>query len=148
MVELARMMSTQEVISSSSALSDPAMKAASEQRTKQTRSERAFEYILANANSASHGQSAPALASSSPDASDISWKAKLHTFLSQRAGPSNGEHVVQYRLVSEKGPAHNKTFISEVEVAGTWYKGECRRSKKASEHSAARVAWCALGLDS
>jgi len=52
----------------------------------------------------------------------------------------NGEHVVSYKILDEKGPDHNKTFVSQVSinnmVAGTG-KG---KSKKEAEQNAAKAA--------
>jgi len=52
----------------------------------------------------------------------------------------NGEHTVSYKILNEKGPDHNKTFVSQVcindVVVGT---GE-GRSKKEAEQNAAKAA--------
>ena len=48
---------------------------------------------------------------------------------------------VEYRLISETGPAHKKTFEVEVIIDGLVYATASGPSKKEAEQNAARIAY-------
>ncbi len=52
----------------------------------------------------------------------------------------NGEVLIQYNIIKEEGPDHNKTFTAEVKFNGKSLATGSGRSKKAAEMEAARKA--------
>ncbi|WAA10675.1 ribonuclease III [Fervidibacillus albus] len=48
--------------------------------------------------------------------------------------------IVQYKIIEEKGPAHNREFVSEVFINGNKYGTGMGRSKKEAEQQAAHFA--------
>lgn len=52
----------------------------------------------------------------------------------------NGDIAIDYRLVSEEGPAHDRRFTVEVTVAGKIIGSGVGKSKKVAEQRAAEVA--------
>ncbi len=52
----------------------------------------------------------------------------------------NGDVIIQYNIIKEEGPDHNKTFTSEVTFNGKALANGTGRSKKAAEMEAARKA--------
>ncbi len=53
---------------------------------------------------------------------------------------ANGEVMIQYTIIDEKGPDHNKTFTAEVACDGRVLASGTGRSKKSAEMEAARKA--------
>lgn len=66
---------------------------------------------------------------------EVDWKSRLQDF-SQR---SYGQ-IPEYRVVSESGSPHRKTFLVEVRVAGEAFGRGEGTSKRAAEREAARDA--------
>jgi ribonuclease-3 len=52
----------------------------------------------------------------------------------------NGEVLIKYKIIDEKGPDHNKVFTAEVECDGKKLAVGSGRSKKSAEMEAARKA--------
>ncbi|WLR52309.1 ribonuclease III [Bacillus tianshenii] len=52
----------------------------------------------------------------------------------------DGQHAVEYKIVEEKGPAHNREFVSEVLIDGTVHGVGIGKSKKDAEQKAAQQA--------
>lgn len=52
----------------------------------------------------------------------------------------NGDVIIQYNIIKEEGPDHNKTFTAEVKFNGKFLATGNGRSKKAAEMEAARKA--------
>lgn len=52
----------------------------------------------------------------------------------------NGEQHILYNVIDEKGPDHNKTFVTEVSINGTVSGKGTGHSKKESEQNAAKDA--------
>jgi ribonuclease-3 len=67
------------------------------------------------------------------------FKSALQELLAQR-----GE-LVEYEVVDERGPPHDRTFRISARVAGIEVGRGSGRSKKDAEQEAARVALQALG---
>jgi ribonuclease-3 len=73
------------------------------------------------------------------------YKTQLQEFIQQRAMPP-----LEYRIVEERGPAHDREFVAEVWMAGERLGGGIGRSKKEAEQKAASEALTRLnppGLD-
>ena len=62
------------------------------------------------------------------------YKSKLQEFV------QTDKKSLEYILVNEIGPAHNKTFEMEVRINGILYGKGCAKSKKEAEQLAARDA--------
>ncbi len=58
----------------------------------------------------------------------------------QEAVQASGNKEVNYKIVSVKGPDHDREFCAIAVIDGTVYGKGCGRSKKSAEQSAARVA--------
>lgn len=78
---------------------------------------------------------APELGAVASARSHVDAKSALQEFLQARSGTTP-----QYRLVKEKGPDHDKEFVSEVVHAGERIGLGEGRSKKAAEQAAAEDA--------
>ncbi|WAA13638.1 ribonuclease III [Fervidibacillus halotolerans] len=52
--------------------------------------------------------------------------------------------VVEYKIVEERGPAHNREFVSQVIINGKTYGTGIGKSKKGAEQQAAHIALCKL----
>ncbi|MEI5906143.1 ribonuclease III [Bacillus spongiae] len=65
----------------------------------------------------------------------MDYKSQLQEFV-QRDGVGG----IEYKILQEKGPAHNKEFISQVILSGTELGIGKGRSKKEAEQNAARMA--------
>ena len=75
------------------------------------------------------------------------WKNQLQRFLQKRDRPGNHSPVSTYKLVSSRGPPHQRRFVSSVTVSGVVFEGEECLSKKASEQSAAYAALGSLTIE-
>ena len=51
---------------------------------------------------------------------------------------------VEYLIIEEKGPAHNREFVAEVKIGGTAYGTGVGKSKKEAEQQAAHIALSTL----
>lgn len=51
---------------------------------------------------------------------------------------------VEYLIIEEKGPAHNREFVAEVKIGGTAYGKGVGKSKKEAEQQAAHIALSTL----
>ena len=60
--------------------------------------------------------------------------------LLQEKYQANGKSDIEYEVVAEEGPAHNKCFTVSVKVTGKILGTGKGRSKKAAEQAAAREA--------
>jgi ribonuclease III len=69
----------------------------------------------------------------------VDYKSLLQERLARRA------EVVEYRIESEEGPAHDRSFVSVAEVAGKQLGRGEGRSKKAAEQEAALQALEGMG---
>ena len=58
----------------------------------------------------------------------------------------NGEVLIQYAIINEKGPDHDKTFTAEVSCNGKKLAIGNGRSKKNAEMEAARGALLLFGV--
>jgi ribonuclease-3 len=56
----------------------------------------------------------------------------------------NGTGVIEYRVLQEKGPAHNKEFVSRVSLNGNELGIGTGKSKKEAEQHAAQMALAVL----
>ena len=52
----------------------------------------------------------------------------------------NGDIKIEYRIIKESGPDHDKTFEAEVEVEGKVLAKGIGKSKKAAQMQAAKKA--------
>ena len=52
----------------------------------------------------------------------------------------NGDVLIKYHIISESGPDHSKSFVSEVSLNGKVLASGEGRSKKMAEMEAARKA--------
>lgn len=68
------------------------------------------------------------------------YKTRLQEFIQKEQG-----HLIQYRLVEEKGPAHNPLFNIEVLVDDNTLGNGWGKSKKLAEREAAKNALIFLG---
>lgn len=66
---------------------------------------------------------------------DKDYKTVLQEKLQEK-----GEIKIEYHIIAEKGPDHDKTFEAEVEVEGKTLASGIGKSKKAAEMEAARKA--------
>ena len=67
------------------------------------------------------------------------YKSELQEFVQKR-----GSETIEYKLVSESGPDHEKIFVTQVIVGGTPMGSGQGRTKKQAEQEAARVALAVL----
>jgi ribonuclease III len=65
----------------------------------------------------------------------MDYKSQLQEFV-QRDGLGN----VEYEILDEKGPAHNREFIAQVKISGKGYGTGVGKSKKEAEQQAAHFA--------
>ncbi|MFD1429950.1 ribonuclease III [Lacticaseibacillus mingshuiensis] len=72
-------------------------------------------------------------------AADMDHKTELQEFVQQ-----GGEVAIEYRLLSESGPANDRSFSVEVAVDGKILGSGSGRSKKAAEQAAAQDALTTL----
>jgi ribonuclease III len=71
----------------------------------------------------------------------VDHKSLLQEKLAQRS------EVVDYRIDSEEGPPHDRSFVAVAEVAGQEIGRGEGKTKKAAEQEAAEAAWRALSQD-
>lgn len=69
------------------------------------------------------------------------YKTRLQEHIQQ-----NGHGALEYRIVEERGPAHEKEFVSEVWMDGSLLGRGSGRSKKEAEQQAAAQALASLGV--
>jgi ribonuclease-3 len=69
----------------------------------------------------------------------MDYKSQLQEYV-QRDGLGN----VEYEILDEKGPAHNREFIAQVKISGKGYGTGVGKSKKEAEQQAAHYALTAL----
>ncbi|WP_127499264.1 ribonuclease III [Paenibacillus glycanilyticus] len=67
------------------------------------------------------------------------FKSKL-----QERAQHKGLGAVEYRIMEERGPAHDREFVVEVCIGETPYGNGSGRTKKEAEQRAAAVAWQSL----
>ena len=65
----------------------------------------------------------------------MDYKSQLQEFVQR-----DGLGPVEYEILEEKGPAHNREFITQVKLNGEAYGIGIGKSKKESEQQAARIA--------
>ncbi|WP_058303884.1 ribonuclease III [Gorillibacterium timonense] len=65
----------------------------------------------------------------------IDYKTRLQEYVQQ-----HGLGILEYRIAGERGPAHEKEFLSEVLMDGSLLGAGSGRSKKEAEQQAAREA--------
>jgi ribonuclease-3 len=65
----------------------------------------------------------------------VDYKSQLQEFVQR-----TGQGVIDYRIIEEKGPAHNREFASDVRISGERLGLGHGRSKKEAEQSAAEEA--------
>ena len=53
----------------------------------------------------------------------------------------DGTGVIEYKIIDEKGPAHNREFVSRVSLNGEELRNWTGKSKKEAEQHAAQMAW-------
>jgi ribonuclease III len=70
------------------------------------------------------------------------YKSQLQEFVQH-----DGLGEIQYRIVSERGPAHNREFISEVLLSGRIMGQGIGRSKKEAEQNAAQATMNQLKIN-
>lgn len=70
----------------------------------------------------------------------VDYKSQLQEFVQH-----DGLGEIQYRIIEEKGPAHNREFVSEVFIKDQPYGLGIGRSKKEAEQKAAHKALKQLG---
>ena len=75
------------------------------------------------------------IANSISGASFVDYKTNLQELVQK-----NGEQKIQYEILEEKGPDHNKLFIVQVKVADRALGSGEGKSKKEAEQNAAAVA--------
>src|SRR5690606_10280907 len=65
----------------------------------------------------------------------VDYKTELQEHVQQ-----NGLGVIDYRIIDEVGPEHDKKFVTQVWIDQQWYGEGAGRSKKESEQKAASQA--------
>ena len=73
----------------------------------------------------------------------IDSKSRLQEFIQQ---DREQKEVLEYRLVGESGPDHNKTFVVDVYLGANCIGSGNGHSKKAAEQAAAKAALSLFGL--
>ena len=73
----------------------------------------------------------------------IDSKSRLQEFIQQ---DREQKEVLEYRLVGESGPDHNKTFVVDVYLGANCLGSGKGHSKKAAEQAAAKAALSLFGL--
>ena len=83
---------------------------------------------------------------------DVDWKSALNQHLQERTRPhsqvggrSGSTHTYTHALT---GPPNDRTFVATCTIdvlGGQRFQGKPARTKRASEHAAARVALNAIG---
>ena len=73
----------------------------------------------------------------------IDSKSRLQEFIQQ---DREQKEVLEYRLVGESGPDHNKTFVVDVYLGANCIGSGQGHSKKAAEQAAAKAALSLFGL--
>lgn len=75
----------------------------------------------------------PLISAAEGKPSIIDYKTQLQEYIQQ-----HGLGILEYRIVDERGPAHEKEFVAEVWMDGTALgKGVGRSKKEAEQHAAA-----------
>ena len=69
----------------------------------------------------------------------MDYKSQLQELIQR-----DGAGVIEYRVLQEKGPAHNKEFVSRVSLNGEELGIGTGKSKKEAEQHAAQMALCVL----
>ena len=68
------------------------------------------------------------------------WNEFQSTFLESYGDNFKTQREIEYQLISETGPAHNRTFVSSVVLDGIVYGTGEGKTKKAAEQEAAKKA--------
>ncbi len=69
----------------------------------------------------------------------MDYKSQLQEFVQR-----DGSGVLEYKILQERGPAHNKEFVSRVSLNGEELGVGVGRSKKEAEQRAAQMALAKL----